>query len=192
MKLNTELTKDYYNWLVYGVLQFPLNDTTKDIWEPIMHGLFLRDYVPVLIMDESRACDGCDLRDLFMMNLLHNSQIVPQASPWDNKCSILEMMVALVCRMYEEFYVQYKDIYDVRNILFKTMLMSLGFSSERPVESQEFNQIIDNFMLRTYEPNGRGSLFYMGDKSKDDWREPPVWNQMLAFVSTHQLFADEE
>ena len=186
MIINDELSQAYYNWLAYDILQ------SRPNWFPVLKVLHSRDYLPILIMDDSRAKDGINLRDIYMSHINGSYAIVQGSNPWgDIPCSMLEMMVALAMRMKEEFYSEYDDIFDMLTIIFASMLSSLGINVDTITED-ELNQKIDIFMCRQYEPTGRGSLFNLTGKTFDiDWRDPPIWNQMLAWVSTKHILEEE-
>ena len=194
MKINTPLTQDYFDWLVKGLLQF--NPETEQPLIEVCHMLFLRDYSATLQMDVAREKDGTLLRDIFTARLVGDAVVI-NGSPWKNPCSLLEMMIQLCVRMKEEFYTSYEDMCPVIKIIFMSMLHSLGILDENNdiVPVNLAHVYIDNFLHRNFEPNGKGSLFNLEDKTQDvDWRDVPIWNQMMAFVTFFNLFAeyDEE
>jgi len=194
MKINTPLTQDYFDWLVKGLLQ--LNPETEQPLIEVCHMLFLRDYSATLQMDVAREKDGTLLRDIFTARLVGDAVVI-NGSPWKNQCSLLEMMIQLCVRMKEEFYTSYEDMCPVIKIIFMSMLHSLGILDENNeiVPVNLAHVYIDNFLHRNFEPNGKGSLFNLEDKTQDvDWRGVPIWNQMMAFVTFFNLFAeyDEE
>lgn len=190
MKINTPLTQEYFDWLVYDILQ--INKDTEERYVDVCHMLFLRDYQAELQMDVAREKDGTLLRDIFTARLVGDAVTI-NGSPWRNPCSLLELMIGLCNRMKEEFYTSYEDMCPVMKVLFIHMLRSLGIIDENSeiVPVTYAHTIIDNFCVRQFEPSGYGSLFNLYDKTQDvDWRGVPIWNQMLAWVSIMKPFEE--
>lgn len=185
MIINDELSQAYYEWLVYDIL------SSRPNWFPILKVLHSRDYVPIMIMDDSRAKDGVNMRDIYMSKVNNTYAVVQGSNPWvDIPCSMLEMMIAFAIRIKEEFYSEYDDIFDMTTIIFSSFMSSLGIDTETITE-EELNIIINNFICRNYDPSGKGSLFNLSGKTLDiDWRDPPIWNQMLAWVSTNHILEE--
>lgn len=184
MTIRDNLSQLYYNWLTTELI------SVDPSFINVVEILFSRDYVPIMNMDESRKQDGKHLRDQFMAKYEGRSAIILGSSPWDDECSMLEMMIGLSVRMKQEFFFEDDDIFDVNTILFENMLMSLCIKPSST--SEEVNEIIDIFLMRQYDATGRGSLFDLTNKTSDiDWRIPPIWNQMLAWVSTtHGIYEE--
>lgn len=197
MKLNTDLTQEYYNWLIDGKLHVSTivfkKDEDKEKFMDILHLLFVRDFEVILDMDTSRAKDGCHLRDIFMTEYLKNDMITPHSNPWDEvKCSVLELMVALCIKMEEDFYSEYSETHDVCQTLFIKMLQSLGIMTRGGFQSKTvINTIISTFIYRQFQDNGNGSLFNLKDKAEDeDWTHVPIWYQMMAYIRVTQPFEE--
>ena len=185
MIINDKLSQAYYEWLVYDILN------SRPNWFPILKVLHSRDYIPMLIMDDSRAKDGINLRDIYMSRVSGSYAVQQGCNPWgDTPCSMLEMMIAFAMRIKEEFYSEYDQITDMNTVIFSMFLSSMGIDTETITED-ELNNIIDIFICRQYDPSGKGSLFNLSGKTMDiDWRQPPIWNQMLAWVSTTHILEE--
>ena len=197
MKLNTPLTNEYYEWLLnehlhIGNISFAKQDDVEKFAD-ILHLLFTRDYDALLDMDNSRASDGCALRDTFMQEYLKNDMIKLHDNPWNEvKCSVLELMIAL-CERMTEFFTEFEDTHDIVQELFIDMLKSLGIITDGGFSSKRvINTIINNFIFRKYDPEGQGSLFNLEGKTSDvDWSVVPIWYQMMAYVSVASPFIEE-
>ena len=178
MILSDEFSRRYFEYLVYE------NIVAKPSWIPILEILHSRDYYSMMIMDNSREGDGKLLRDNFMAKINGQDAITFNSSPWaDVPCSMLEMMIALSNRLVYEFYSVDDDIYPMSTIIFASMMDSLGINVE--MDSQEdIENIITRFIRREYSPDGEGSLFDLRGKTVDiDWRDLPIWNQAMAWVT---------
>lgn len=186
MILDGELAQDYFRWLTNTVISSDLEAL------PVLYILHSRDYYPMLIMDNSRASDGVRLRDEYIQERNGDYALTLGANPWnDIQCSFLEMMIALAKRMTIEFYSDDDGTpWYITTKIFDNMLLSMGIYGD--ITEEEINEKVNTFMQRSYEPTGAGSLFDLTGCTKDiDWRVPPIWNQMLAWISTHYV-VDEE
>lgn len=187
MVISDNLSKRYFEYLIYE------NIVAKPSWVPILEILFSRDYYSMLIMDNSREGDGKLLRDNFMAMINGNDAIEFNSSPWvDIPCSMLEMMIALANRITLEFYAVDDDIYPMSTIIFASMLDSLGINMDLQTQD-EVEDIITRFIRRDFSPDGRGSLFDLRGKTVDiDWRDLPIWNQAMAWVTLKPIELGEE
>lgn len=197
MKLNTDLTNTYYQWLIEGKLHASTivfkKEEDKEKFMDILHLLFIRDFEVILDMDSSRAKDGCYLRDIFMTEYLKDDMITPHSNPWDEvKCSVLELMIALCIKMRDDFYSEYEEEHDVCQTLFIRMLQSLGIMTRGGFQSKTvINTIISTFIYRQFQDNGNGSLFNLKDKTDDeDWTHVPIWYQMMAYIRVSHPFEE--
>ena len=133
------------------------------------------DFEWLIDMDENRAQDGIDLRDRFIRECEYSKDDVEYL---DKPCSILEMMVALALRA-EQTIMDDPDVGNRTGQWFWEMISSLGLGR---MDDLHFNRvkarrIIDRFLDREYEPNGKGGLFTIPD-CKYDLRDVDIWYQI--------------
>lgn len=130
--------------------------------------------------DVNRADDGIDLRYRFA--LMHDYLDVPECL--DGPCSVFEMMVALAIRC-EESIMDDPNIGDRTGQWFWEMIKNLGL---KPMSDDRFDKdvvdnIIDRFLNREYEPDGRGGLFRIR-QCKYDLRTVEIWYQLCWYLNS--------
>lgn len=135
----------------------------------------------ILDMDYNRICDGCDLRYKFGHDAHIPSRVI-DLKLGNVECSILEMMVALSLRMEESILCD-PDYGDRTSIWFWEMIKSLGLyhMDDDNFDDQLVCVVIERFMDRNYEPNGRGGLFTVRN-ARCDMRDVDIWYQMCMYV----------
>lgn len=135
----------------------------------------------ILDMDYNRICDGCDLRYKFGHDTHIPSRVI-DLKLGNVECSILEMMVALSLRMEESILCD-PDYGDRTSIWFWEMIKSLGLyhMDDDNFDDQLVCVVIERFMDRNYEPNGRGGLFTVRN-ARCDMRDVDIWYQMCMYV----------
>ena len=128
--------------------------------------------------DVNRANDGIDLRYRFAM--IRGYRDVPECL--DGPCSIFEMMAALAIRC-EETIMDDPSIGDRTGQWFWNMLSSLGLSkmSDLYFDEAYVSDIINRFLNREYEPNGKGGLFTI-ENTEYDLREVDIWTQFMWYL----------
>ena len=128
--------------------------------------------------DENRAADGISMRYRFAQaqgdNRIRNCL--------DGPCSVLEMMVALSIKI-EENIMDDPQIGDRTGQWFWGMIVSLGLGS---MSDERFDKgyaidILNRFMDRDYEPNGKGGLFTLRH-CNTDLRDVEIWYQMCWYM----------
>jgi hypothetical protein len=94
------------------------------------------------------------------------------------------MMIALSIRIEED--IMDDDEYGNRiGQWFWEMIVSLGLGSMTDEHYDEvyITDVIDCFLNRRYEPNGKGGLFTIRD-TKDDLRDVEIWYQMCWYLNS--------
>ena len=126
-------------------------------------------------LDQNRAEYGISLRRRFA-----RSEGCYDACEYiDGPCSVLEMMVALAIQCEEE--IMDNTAYgDRTSQWFWDMITNLGLGSmnDRQFDIRYAEDVIDRFLNREYEPNGRGGLFTVRDYPRD-LRDVEIWVQLL-------------
>lgn len=141
------------------------------------------EFTYLIPMDENRLSDGLDLRGIFACECGIPHIAIKRGLDMD-VCSVLEVMVALAIRM-ETNIMDDTDCGDRTAVWFWTMIESLGLSDmdDERFECTEVENIIETFLDRQYESNGKGSLFYV-PSSEYDMREMEIWKQMWVYSNT--------
>ena len=154
----------------------------QDVWyyTKLCEILHDTDFQYILDMDENRIVDGLELRRTFFSD---NGINMEDSVVYSNKpCSILEMMVALSQRCCDTIL---EDGFgsDYTGELFRLMLQNLGLLvwPDSHFNALKVDAILSDFIDRKYEPDGRGSLFYIPD-CKTDLREVEIWNQAMWYL----------
>lgn len=130
------------------------------------------EFVWSIFKDKNRRDDGVKLR-----NDLGYSDA-------KEGCSVFEMMVALCVRAEEEI-MDDPRIGDRTGTWFFRMLTNLGLNyyDDERYNEDECIDIINRFLDREYESNGKGGLFYIRNTTAD-LRDIEIWIQMLWYLDT--------
>lgn len=167
----------YFEWLFNLVCG---NRYSKHIsYEKLLTHLRNKEFRYVIDRDENRAEDGIDLRYRFAYE---HAGIEDAEMYISGPCSVLEMMIALAIRCEE-------DIMDDSSLgnrtaqWFWSMITSLGLG---PMTDNRYNErivedILEQFLDRNYEPDGRGGLFTIRD-CDCDLRTVEIWHQLCWYL----------
>lgn len=130
--------------------------------------------------DDNRAGDGIELRYRFKfrrnLDFDHRKEL-------PGPCSVLEMLVALALRC-EETIMDDPDYGDRTSQWFWRMIKNLGLDRmlDSRYDESYVEEVVNRFLDREYEPDGRGGLFTV--KNCDcDLREVEIWTQMMWFLN---------
>lgn len=135
--------------------------------------------------DSNRANDGFGLRWRFTCKFndaeVHYEKLLSELT---GLCSVLEMMVALALRM-EENIMDDPSVGNRTQQWFWGMItnMGLGSMTDDRFDENRVKGVIDSFLRRRYEPDGRGGLFTVKD-CECDLREVEIWQQMCWYINT--------
>lgn len=171
-----QVKDEYFSWLCNLVQVGP---ESYNLLFTHLHKTAFRYLIP---KDYNRAEDGEALRYRFARIQY------PELSPdtiidiLDSPCSVLEMMVALAIRCEE-------DIMDDPNIGNRTgqwfwgMIVNLGLGAMRDARynSRVVDYVLDCFMDREYDYDGRGGLFSVR-RPERDMRDVEIWHQLCWYL----------
>ena len=184
--MQTKIEQDYYAWVCDLVCD---GDMRKQLrYDKLLEYLYDQEFVYILDMDSNRAAYGIDLRYRFTYEYdIPNS--IMQSALGDKPCSILEMMAALALNC-EEHIMDNPDIGNRTSKWFWDMIDNLGLSN---MTSSKFelgyaNMVINRFLNRRYEPNGRGGLFIL-KHCRQDLRDVDIWYQMMWYLNENFDFS---
>ena len=178
MTIREEINNEYFEWmfdLVCGVRYSKRISFRKLLL--YLHDTEFRYSIP---MDENRAEDGMNLRYRFA--LLRD--IDDFAYYLDGPCSVLEMMIALSIRC-EENIMDDPDIGDRTAQWFWGMINNLGLGAmtDDRFDIYYVEDVVERFLDRKYEPNGRGGLFLVRHCDRD-LRTAEIWHQLCWYLDS--------
>lgn len=130
--------------------------------------------------DENRYNDGIDLRYRFSMF----DGFEDAMEYLDGPCSVLEMMVALALRC-EETIMDDPAYGDRTAQWFWDMIVSLGLGglTDDVIDESYVDFVLERFLDRKYEPDGRGGLFTIRN-SIHDLRHFEIWDQLNWYLNS--------
>lgn len=170
-------TDDYFRYLCSFIDD---EDFRPSQYQVLLSKLHQTPFEWTIEDDSVRALDGLALRDDYALS--KGLDLVDMHMANRHPCSMLEMMVALARRCECEIM---EDLDFGRRIgrWFKVMLKSLGLRHETDEYYDEgyINFVLDEFLVRAYEPDGDGALFRVENSDKD-LRTLSIWSQMHLYL----------
>lgn len=174
-----ELRARYFDWVTARI--YDKQHCQKKHYNILLNYLYGRMFTYIIDLDENRLREGLDLRFAFGDSQCYDPEFV--AKKFDGcQCNVLEMMVALAIHC-EQHIMDNPDIGDRTANWFWGMIRSLGLS---PYDDNHFNYklvegIVDRFLDRRYDANGRGGLFTVTSRC-EDLRSVEIWYQMCWYL----------
>lgn len=176
-----ELNEEYFDWMCDKVCDNRY--LNKLSYRKLMIRLHEINFDYTLAMDGNRAEDGTDLRYRFAYEKSYDGRII--ASYLDDRpCSVLEMMIALAIRC-EEHIMDDPDLGDRTGQWFWNMVVNLGLGSMTDYKYDEdyVDYVVERFLNREYDRNGKGGLFIVEDCNRD-LRSMEIWYQMHLYLKS--------
>ena len=169
----------YFDWMYETVCKnrFPKSISYRKLLMRL-HTIEFRYY---LTRDSARYDDGLDLRYRFG----YVCREYRDAERYiEGPCSVLEMMVALAIRC-EESIMDNPKLGDRTAQWFWGMITNMGLGSmdDEKFDRECVDSIVNRFLDRQYEPNGKGGLFTIRNCT-DDLREVEIWWQLCWFLDS--------
>ena len=177
--MRNNINDEYFEWMCGLVCNKPASKyISYRVLMSYLHNKVFRYSIP---RDSNREADGIDLRYRFAY--FHGYEEVPQCLE-DRPCSVLEMMVALAVRC-EEGIMDDPDVGDRTGQWFWEMIKNLGLGSmtDARFDEEYVESVIERFLNREYEPDGRGGLFRIRNCT-EDLRNVEIWYQMCWYLDT--------
>lgn len=163
----------YFDWLYDQVGSVPHVRPSKTYMR-LLEQLFFKEFVWIIPNDDNRAEDGRDLRHVF----LEECRIKNVDPEWISLgCCLLELFIGISRRLSFEAGGEAID-------WFWVLIKNLGldkYTDDRPLPKDEVNEILDDMIWRTYEPDGRGGLFPL-QEANEDQRDVEIWYQLNAYL----------
>jgi hypothetical protein len=174
-----DVKNEYFEWLYDLVCK---NRYSEDIsFRKLLMFLHCTEFTYIVPMDENRAVDGIALRWQYVCEKDYPNYTLDDL---EGPCSILEMMIALTFKC--DGFMDDPDMGDRFGQWFWHMIVSLGLG---PMDDRSFNKrkatgIINRFLDRHYEPNGKGGLFTIRNCDRD-LRYVEIWHQMCWYLDEY-------
>lgn len=171
------INESYFYWLCSIVNA----DDPDESFCHLLWVLFNREFYWTIEHDDNRAADGLYLRkDYAEAEFVDYRDLGLEGS-----CSVLEMLIALACRINDELLWNPNE--DKTVSIFWSMLSNLGFDGMSDeywndglwVDAINFR--VDTLLDRAYSWDGSGGLFPL-KTAKTDQRKVEIWYQANAYV----------
>lgn len=185
MLMTRESLKDlYFNWMYQMVVDERYGENDHLItYRKLFSQLDSIEFEYSIPMDANREADGVNLRYRFGYEMDFEQAMI--ASYLDDRpSSVLEMILALALRC-EESIMHDQAIGDRKGQWFWNMVnnLGLGHMNDRNHDPEEVEQVIFRWLDRAYDPDGKGSLFYVPGIDRD-MRTIEIWQQMFLYLKT--------
>lgn len=178
--MDEPLDESYFKWLYRQVASVRLKNPARTYWTLTRH-LFRKEYVWLVPNDDNRVEDGRDLRYEF----LEENLIDPDPEWLGIGCSMFEMLIGLSRRLAFESEGESREwFWQLLENLKLREYSDLNYSDRNKREFNKVDDIIDQVIWRTYNPDGVGGLFPLFDPC-DDQRDVELWYQMSGYLLEH-------
>lgn len=176
--MRDRIIDEYFEWLINVVCGERYSN--KISYRKLLSHLHAITFTYSIPRDINRAEDGIDLRYRFALE--HEYSDTPRCL--NGPCSVLEMMVALSIRC-EETIMDDPNIGNRTTQWFWSMVTNLGLGSmtDDRFDIQYVDDVIDRFLKREYEPDGKGGLFRI-KRCTYDLRNIEIWRQLCWYLNT--------
>lgn len=177
MTTNNIISNEYFNWLYTEACGDKYADQIS--YKKLLMHLHNKPFRYLIPRDENRAEDGIDLRRRFAYEYTY----IDDADEYlTDPCSVLEMILALAIRC-EETIMDDANIGDRTKQWFWGMLTSLGLGSmtDELYDKEYVENVLERFLNRDYELNGKGGLFTIKN-CEEDLRDIEIWVQLLWYL----------
>lgn len=179
MTIRDQVNNEYFEWM-YDIVcgdRFPKEHSYRKL---LMH-LHSTEFVWSIPRDKNRAENGIAMR--FKYSYKHTG--TDDAERYlTGPCSVLEMMVALALQC-EETLMDDPAYGNRTGQWFWGMIKSLGLGTmtDDRFDRRYVEDVIDRFLRREYEPNGKGGLFTIKNCA-EDLREVEIFYQLCWYLDT--------
>ena len=170
------IKNEYFEWLLGLVCDDIYSENIS--YRKLLMCLHTIEFKFIMPMDENRYFDGISLRHRFAQVTDYDDYEIEYI---DSPCSVLEMMIALSFKAEE---VMDDPAYGNRMAQwFWGMINNLGLGSmvDTRFDKLYVKNVIDRFLNRDYERNGKGGLFTIRNHDRD-LRDTEIWIQMCLYL----------
>lgn len=157
--IDTKVDYHYFKWISSKI----------DVDEKILYEMFITPFAWVILGDKNRAYDVKDLRLQYI-----DETGRPMPDGWVDKqpSSVLEVIYRF-CQLAD-----FETDIEARH-WFARIVENLRLTSD--LSRDHIRDILQCFIWREYEPNGRGGLFPLKNPKKDQ-RNVEIWYQFNAYL----------
>lgn len=181
----TVLFSDYFDWL--SEIAIP-NEVTRGKYSKLLNDLHRTKFRYSIPRDRNRVEDGIDLRWRYACDVTREdnrrTEIVNALYIPDGACTILELMVALAMRIDET--IMSNPSYGDRTFQwFWNMVVSLGLGQmiDEQYDEDYVEMVLNRFMDRKYDQDGKGGLFTIKD-CEYNIRTAEIWHQLCWYIDS--------
>ena len=170
--MNLPLDELYLSWLYNFVSDPELTRPSLTFWK-LTKQMYTKEFVWFVPNDDNRIEDGRYLRDEFIEDL-GLEDVDPD---WLYLgCSMLEMLIGLSRRL------SFIDEGEPSEWFWRLINnLGLRYSDRNKFPMAHVEEVLDNVIWRTYDPNGFGGLFPLSHADRDQ-RDVEIWYQMSSYL----------
>ena len=174
-----DVCNEYFMWLYDLVCSGRYFKTIS--YDKLFSLLHNTEFVYTIPKDANRAENGIELRYHFACE---HPEIKDADLYLDGPCSVLEMMVALSVHCEEDF-MDDPRVGNRTGQWFWCMITNLGLGTlyDSKFDEDYAIRVINRFLNRDYEPNGKGGLFYIRN-CDIDLRDVEIYHQMCLYINS--------
>ena len=176
-----DINLDYFDWMCEIVCENRYDSAISYI--KLLQYLHDTEFRYLHPMDENRAAGGVNLRYRFALGIVPIEETSSVTYALDGPCSVLEMMVALALDCEET--IMDDPAYGNRTAQwFWCMVTSLGLGGmyNDRFDERYVAEVVNRFLNREYEPDGKGGLFTVKGYDRD-MRRIEIWWQACAYLN---------
>jgi hypothetical protein len=162
----------YLTWLYSQIGDPETTVRSRSYWK-LARQMYTKEFVWFIPNDDNRVADGRYLREEF----IEDSGLDDIDPEWLYLgCSMLEMLIGLSRRLA---FLEDGEAHD----WFWHLVNNLGlrYDDRKQFPADHVEEVLDNVIWRTYEPDGRGGLFPLRDADRDQ-RDVELWYQLAAYL----------
>ena len=177
----TNMDLEYFEWMFDLVCS---GRYAKGIsYKKLLTYLHNTEFIYSIPNDNNRAEDGIDLRRRFVYECYLDDCFTDPRTELGGPCTILEMMIAL--SINAEIIMDDPRIGNRTGQWFWKMITNLGLGSmnDDHFDIHYVEDVVDTFLNREYEPDGRGGLFVIR-RCDYDLRDIEIWVQLGWYLNS--------
>ena len=184
MILKDEVRNEYFEWLYDYVCDKKFSKHNS--FRKLLMRLHSIEFTYIIPRDVNRADDGLNMRHRFILANGYEYRDIYEVvmDALDGPCSVLEMIMALSIRC-EETIMDDPDVGDRTGQWFWGMITNLGLGgmTDSRFDRDYVDHVIDIFLNREYEADGKGGLFTIRH-CDCDLRDVEIWHQLCWYLDS--------
>lgn len=177
-----DLNNEYFDWLFDLVCENRFS--AQNSYRKLLMRLHSIEFRYLLLKDQARAEEGIALRYRFAITQGYEESSDIILDYLDGPCSVLEMILALAIHC-EESIMDDPALGDRTGQWFWEMIVNLGLGSmtDNRYNRRRVDDVVQRFLDRDYDPDGRGGLFTIRDCTRD-LRNVEIWYQFCWYLGS--------